>query len=119
MANSFKQEDATNYIEGLKGFMSFYYDLNLKKLSNNPLKYKLYGFVLEEHFNQLKQFFDSLPSDQKVLIDVSNIDAIAGTFDSLLKESVEKNKSVIWYHPNEQSLNRLQHAGVSDSNIQR
>ncbi len=40
---SFSEEKTVNYIEQLEGYFSF--GLGLKKISDNPLKYKIYGSI--------------------------------------------------------------------------
>jgi hypothetical protein len=112
---AYSDEMLVNYFEQLEQY--FPHGLGLKKMSDNPLKYKLYGYIYIEYKKQLDSFFDSLPHSKKVFIDMANFNGMDMWSESLIEEYVKKNKKIYWINPTDPTLVHLYDAGVRNSHI--
>jgi hypothetical protein len=113
--NAYNDEIFINYFESLEQY--FPHRLGLKKISDTPLKYKLYGDIYIEYEQQLENFFDSLPHNEKVFIDMSNFEGMDGFSESIIEDYVSKNKKIYWINPTDPALLHLYDAGVRNSHI--
>jgi len=112
---SFTNDTTISYLEQLKQY--FPHNLGLKKLSNNPLKYKLYGSITEPDSLQLCEFFNSLPNDQKTFIDISNYTNMGIMFYPIIKDYCDRNQKIYWINPNYSALVALYKIGIRQQNI--
>jgi hypothetical protein len=113
--SAYYDETPVNYLELLEQY--FPHELGLKKISDNPLKYKLYGDVSSDEEPQFEHFFESLPHGEKVFIDMSNFGGMGTMFDSILEDYVTQNKKLYWINPTDSALRHLYDAGVRNSHI--
>jgi len=112
---SFPEERATNYFEQLEGYFSF--GLGLKKTSDDPLKYKLYGSISSHEEKEITNFINDLPFDKPVFIDLSNFNGMGTMYYPLFKSLIEKNSSIFWEKPSPKGLQQLYEIGIPTKNI--
>jgi hypothetical protein len=115
LCKSFPEEKIINYIEQLEGYFPF--GLGLKKISDNPLKYKLYGAITSHEEKEITSFINNLPSDRDVFIDLSNFNGMGTMFYPLFKSLTAKNKRIYWVKPSPKGLQQLCEIGVPMENI--
>ena len=112
---SFSEAKALNYIEQLEGYFSF--GLGLKKISNKPLKYKIYGSISSNEESEITSFIKTLPSNEDVFIDLSNFNGMGTMFYPLFKTLSKKDSKVFWVNPSEEGLRQLKEIEVPTKNI--
>ncbi|MEH0154520.1 hypothetical protein V6R21_10275 [Limibacter armeniacum] len=95
----------------------FDFRLGLKKLSNDPLTYKLYGSISVDEADELYDFFDSLPIDKVVLIDMSNFNGMGTMFDEDFLELSESHKKVTWINCSKGAKDTLERSGIKSKRI--
>jgi hypothetical protein len=117
MNTAFKDEKTINYIEQLEQY--FPHQLGLKKLSDKPLKYKLYGDISSDDSSELESFFESLPHNRDTFIDVSNFGGMGTMFYDDIKDYCDKNKRIYWVNPNKRALVVLNKIGIHNENIKQ
>lgn len=115
LCKSFPQEKSINYIEQLEGYFPF--GLGLKKISDDPLKYKLYGAISSSEEKEITCFINDLPSGKDIFIDLSNFNRMGTMFYPLFKSLADKNKRVYWVKPSPKGLQQLCEIGVPMENI--
>lgn len=113
MYSHFKTGQIDNYIELLEQY--FPHQLGLIKLSEKPLKYKLYGDIPE--LDEFNSFIQSLPLKRDVYIDLSNFLGGGGQFYDDVEDTAAKNKHIYWLNPKVSIAKKLKEAGVSSSRI--
>ncbi len=109
------ESEITQYIETLESYFEF--GLGLKQLSNKPLKYKLYGNITTKNEKDLIRFLESLPTNIKVNLDLSNLFSIDQSLLSLLKKYIYQNPNIYFENPNHRALVELNRMGVREENI--
>lgn len=112
---SFPEERAIKYIEQLEGYFSF--GLGLKIISDDPLKYRIYGSISSNEEKEITNFINSLPFDKDIFIDLSNFNGMGAMFYPLFKSLIEKNKRVYWVKPSPEGLKHLCEIEVPSENI--
>jgi hypothetical protein len=117
MNQYFKNELTINYIERLEGYFGF--GLGLKKLSNRPLTFKLYGFISLAEENDLIVFFDSLPKDRKVFIDMSNFGGMGTRFYENFIELNKTHNNIYWTNCSESVKKELMSLGFKESKFKQ
>jgi hypothetical protein len=115
LSKSFPEEKSINYIEQLEVYFPF--GLGLKKISDDPLKYKLYGAISSNEEKEITSFINDLPSGKDVFIDLSNFNGMGTMFYPLFKSLADKNKRVYWLKPSPIGLQQLCEIGVPIENI--
>ncbi len=115
LSKSFPEEKSINYIEQLEGY--FHFGLGIKKISDDPLKYKLYGAITSSEEKEITNFMNNLPFDKDVFIDLSNFNGMGSMFYPLFKSLTDKNKRVYWVKPSPKGLQHLCEIGVPMENI--
>lgn len=94
MYKSFSDNNVVNYLEELESYFAF--SSGIRKISNNPIKYRLYGFLSIRRKTEIKNLIDALPSDQKIIIDLSNFEGMNKIFYPSFKHLKKRNDSVFW-----------------------
>jgi hypothetical protein len=112
---AFRDETSVQYFELLEQY--FPHGLGLKKISDVPLKYKLYGSIDNDDDSALENFFESLPHDKKTFIDMSNFWGRGTMYDDTIEDYVKANKKIYWVNPTDPALRHLYDAGVRNSHI--
>jgi len=110
MYRQFKNQKTINYLEQLEQYFDF--GLGLRKLQDNPLMYKLYGSISANERNELYKFFDSLPVNKKVYIDMSNFNDMGTMFDKDFLDLSESHKLISWTNCSESAKNTLKRAKI-------
>lgn len=113
--NAYHDDISVNYFELLEQY--FPHELGLKKISDNPLKYKLYGSISVDEDSLFEHFFESLPHHKKIFIDMSNFEGMGTMFDSILEDYVGENKNLYWINPTDSALIHLYESRVHNSHI--
>lgn len=112
MYEQFKSQESINYLEQLEQYFDF--GLGLRKLNDNPLTYKLYGSISSNELEELYVFFDSLPIDKVVNIDMSNFNGMGTMFDEDFLELSETHDLIRWVNCSEGAKRTLKRAGIND-----
>ena len=94
MNKYFKEEIEMVYIEHLEEYFNM--GLPFKKISDNPLKYRLYGTILYDNKIALSNFMDSLPTDKSIIINASNFSGIEQNLQSEFLELINQHPHIIW-----------------------
>jgi len=112
---AFQDQTSVEYFELLEQY--FPHGLGVKKISDVPLKYKLYGSIDSDDDSAIENFFESLPHDKKVFIDMSNFSGMGTMYDDVIEDYVSANKKIYWVNPTDPALRHLYDAGVRNSHI--
>lgn len=93
-------------------------DFPIIKLSDDPLKYRLYGRVYECCFEEVRGLFDGFPKDNITYIEVSRFYTINShdTFYAILRDEIAKRENIRWI-VNEQQIDELTSLGIPRKNI--
>ncbi len=110
MYNSYSNTKTIDYLEQLEQYFDF--GLGLRKLNDDPLTYKLYGSISANEVDELYAFFDSLPVDKKVYIDMSNFNGMGTMFDEDFLELSETHRLVTWINCSENAKMTLKRAEI-------
>jgi hypothetical protein len=78
------------------------------------LTYKLYGSISSNELEELYVFFDSLPIDKEVNIDMSNFNGLGTMFDEDFLELSETHDLIRWVNCSEGAKRILKRAGIND-----
>jgi hypothetical protein len=110
----FTKEVEVNYIEKLEQYFDFGFPL--KTLSNDPKIYKLYGGLsyFKETEISLNNFIDSFPTEQPVIIDMSNFQRMGSIFYPHFRRLLTKNDKIKWVAI---EIDQLADIGVKKENI--
>lgn len=116
MYEHFDKAETTAYIERLEQYFDF--GLGLKKMSDNPLVYKLYGSLTSSEEDEINKFFNSLPQKEKVTIDVTNLSGMGTMFYEIIGELVTEKTNLYWsVKYNTPALYHLRKIGILDEYI--
>jgi hypothetical protein len=115
MNKYFTEKRMVEYFEQLEGYFNF--GLGLKKLKDDPLTYKIYGYISVWEEDEVEKFLNSLPTDQKVIIDLSNFNGMGAIYYPLFRKTIREVNSLYWYMPNEEGLKDLEEIGVLKEKI--
>ncbi len=110
MYKQFDNQNTTNYMELLEQYFDF--GLGLRKLNDNPLTYKLYGTISSNELEELYAFFESLPIDERVYIDMSNFNGMGTMFDEDFLELSESHKLITWINCSVSAKQTLKRAEI-------
>ncbi|WP_439185896.1 hypothetical protein [Carboxylicivirga taeanensis] len=110
MYTKFNKQKTVTYLEQLEQYFDF--GLGLRKLHDNPLTFKLYGSISSNELDELYAFFDSLPVDKKVFIDMSNFNGMGTMFDEDFLELSESHKLIKWINCSENAKLTLKRAEI-------
>lgn len=113
--STFKKSETVKYVERLGN--SFDVGLGLKKLSERPLKYKLYGSLSSDYENELLDFFSKLPTDKKIIFDFSNISFIDANIYKSFKSIYDLNPKIKWINCSDFLKEKLLLAGIKLKSI--
>ncbi|WP_295674724.1 hypothetical protein [uncultured Mucilaginibacter sp.] len=113
--STFTEQKMINYVEQLEQY--FPHQLGLKKLSDQPLIYKLFGSISSDEADEFYDFLDKLPSHQKVIIDMSNFSGMGTMFYDAFDEFHINRKNVYWLNPTSQALINLNKLGIQNRKI--
>jgi hypothetical protein len=117
MNQYFKNELTITYIERLEGYFGF--GLGLKKLSDRPLTFKIYGVISLAEENDLIVFFDSLPKDRKIFIDMSNFSGMGTHFYENFIELNKTHNNIYWTNCSESVKKELMTLGFKESKFKK
>jgi hypothetical protein len=91
----FNSGSDTRYIEDLEGYFDFGFPI--KKTSDNPLTFHVYGHIGDFPRTALKDFVAGLPTDGRVVMDLTNLGSVPPVYyDAFYQGIFQKNKSVEW-----------------------
>jgi hypothetical protein len=110
MYTQFHSQKTINYLEQLEQYFDF--GLGLRKLHDKPLTYKLYGSISANEMDELYAFFDSLPIDKKVFIDMSNFNGMGTMFDEDFLELSESHRLITWINCSENAKMTLKRSEI-------
>ena len=108
--NAFSGQNTINYLEQLQQY--FPHGLGLKKLSDNPLTYKLFGSITSDDEDSLEVFLKNLPLNKKVIIDMSNYSGMGTMFYDDFDQYCAHNTNIYWLNPTFQGLIDLYKIGI-------
>jgi hypothetical protein len=109
------EEEVVNYLEHLQQY--FPHKLGLKKISNKPLTYKLYGAITSDEADELEVFLKELPLNEKVVIDMSNYWRMGTMFYGDFEEYCVSKKNIYWLNPSSNALEDLHKIGIKNKYI--
>jgi hypothetical protein len=90
----------------------------IRKLSSDPLKYRLYGRVYTCCYEDVEKLFNSFPQDEITYIEVSRFYTINShdEFYVMLRDDFSKRANIRWI-VNEGQINELTSLGIPRKNI--
>ena len=115
MFTHFSKLETRTYLEQLEQYFDF--GLGLKKLDDNPLTYKLYGSISANETGELYDFFDSLPSDEIILIEMSNFSGMGTMFDEDFLDLSESHSKLTWVNCSKAAKDALKRSGIKRKKI--
>jgi hypothetical protein len=89
-----KDTKSKEYLESLEQYFDF--GLPCKKISDNPYEVRIYGSLSSDEEQELTNFIQAIPSDQPVVIDMTNFEGMGTMFYPLFKSLIKRNKQIIW-----------------------
>jgi len=113
MNATFQKPKTINYIEKLEGY--FYFGIGLKKLSESPLTYKMYGFPWNSE--EFGNFMSQLPMDKEIIFDLSNAEILNAKLYKIVKTLCDKNREIKWINCSDEEKKLLIEAGIKASSI--
>ncbi|MTK53554.1 hypothetical protein [Paludibacter sp.] len=116
MSNSFTDTATVIYQERLEQYFDF--GLGLKKIKDKPLQYKLYGSITEDKGEQLRSFFEKLPKNKLVYIDMSNFEGMGTMFEDDFLDVTETHKHLFWIKCSPIAKKMLERAEIASNRIQ-
>lgn len=115
MYSTFNKPETINYLENLEGYFAF--GLGLKKLSESPLTYKMYGSISSNKEKELSDFFSELPTDKEIYFDMSNFRGMGTMFYESFKTLCQRNKNIYWINCSGAAKKQLSEAGIPMTSI--
>jgi len=115
MYSSFTKPETITYVEQLEGY--FPLGLGVKKLSESPLSYKLYGSISSNEKKELSDFFRQLPTDKEIYFDMSNFNGMGTMFYESFKTLCERNRAIYWINCSAAAKRHLSNAGIVSTSI--
>lgn len=112
---TFTDKKSIDYTEQLQQY--FPHGLGLKKLSDKPLVYKLYGDISSDEEDELYAFLRKLPKQKRVLVDMSNFSGMGGMFYDAFEEYCVNNKNIYWLNPSDYGLFQMYKIGIPNRQI--
>jgi len=110
MNENFKNIETIVYIEQLEQYFNF--GLGLKRLSEDPPIYVLYGDISISEEEELIQFLNSLPVDSEAFIDMSNFNGMATILYPEFKKACENKRKIFWINCTEKAYEQLTEIGI-------
>ena len=89
-----KDTKSKEYLESLEQYFDF--GLPCKKISDRPYEVRIYGSLSSDEEQELTKFIQAIPSDQPVVIDMTNFEGMGTMFYPLFKSLIKRNKQIIW-----------------------
>ena len=86
-----------NYIENVQDYLS--YGLGIKIKSENPIVIKMYGGYSIDDATKLQSFFDSLPRNKPVIMDMSNFGGMGTILHDYFAVCDGTHEKMIWVTP--------------------
>ena len=111
----FTEQRMINYVEQLEQY--FPHQLGLKKLSDEPLTYKLFGSITSNEKDELYNFLQSMPLNRKIIIDMSNYSRMGSMFFDEFNQYCASNRNIYWLNPTYQGLIDLYKIGIPNQQI--
>ncbi|WP_066627874.1 hypothetical protein [Labilibacter marinus] len=116
ITTNFKCDTVINYMESIEGYFDF--GLGLKKISNDPKIFKLYGSLTSSYEKEIVDFFSNLPMDEDVTIDLTNLSGMGTMYYSIVRNLIAGYDKLYWkVDYNTPALYHLRKIGVPDSLI--
>jgi hypothetical protein len=110
MNRAFIDVAIVNYNEQLEQY--FPHRLGVKKISDTPLMYKLYGSISDGQEDELVAFLKSLPRHKRVIIDMSNFSGMGTMFYDDFEEYCVHRKNIYWLDPSGSALINMYKIGI-------
>ncbi|WP_298321382.1 hypothetical protein [uncultured Aquimarina sp.] len=104
--NSFKHGPVLNHIELIQGYFGI--GKQWKITNKNPLTIRLFGSLSIHEKEGLIDFFQTLNSNEFLILDIRNLDGMGSTFHECFKKLIDRMKVVYWLVQNKENelLNR-------------
>lgn len=104
------------YFESLEEYFDF--GLPCEVTATHPCEVRIHGVISadEKWLKDLQAFLQQLPTDQPILIDLTNSHGVAWPYFPLFHALLARNKRVIWV-PSQAALTDIQQMGVPASHI--
>ena len=104
------------YFESLEEY--FHFGLPCEITSTAPCEVRIHGVIYsdEEWLKNLQAFLQQLPTDQPVLIDMTNSRGMAWDCHPLFRKFLARNSRVVWV-PSREALENLEKIGVPPGHI--
>ncbi len=115
MYKTFTKPETINYLEQLEEY--FPLGLGLKKLSESPLTYKLYGRITYNEAKELSDFFGGLPTDKEIYFDMSNFNGMFPVTYESFKTLSQRNQNIFWINCSDAAKKQLTNAGIVATSI--
>lgn len=116
ITRNFQCDTVVNYMESIEKYFDF--GLGLKKTSNEPAIFKLYGSLTSAHEQEIIDFFSKIPKDKNVTIDLTNLAGMGTMYYSIIGDLIAEYDKLYWnVDCNTSALYHLRKIGVSDDFI--
>lgn len=115
MYNVFQKQPTLVYLENLE--QNFEFGMGLRKLSDDPLTYKVYGSITARDSDVFYNFMMSLTPQTPTYIDMSNFKSMGTLYYDALESITRQNPEIYWINCNQIAERHLKNAGVDHSKI--
>jgi hypothetical protein len=88
------KKNAQEYFESLEQYFDF--GLPCKKIRDKPYEIRIYGTLSSSEEQALTKFIHDIPSNQSVIIDMTNFGSMGTMFYPLFRSLIKRNKQLIW-----------------------
>jgi hypothetical protein len=106
------KKNAQEYFESLEQYFDF--GLPCQKIRDKPYEVRIYGSLSSSEEQALTKFIHDIPSNQPVIIDMTNFGSMGTMFYPLFRSLIKRNKQLIWATT---YTTQLKEIGVESSHI--
>jgi hypothetical protein len=106
------KKNAQEYFESLEQYFDF--GLPCQKIRDKPYEVRIYGSLSSSEEKALTKFIHDIPSNQPVIIDMTNFGSMGTMFYPLFRSLMKRNKQLIWATT---YTTQLKEIGVDSSHI--
>ena len=88
------EKKAIFYLDKLEDFFDFGLPFRISKI--HPLEIRIYNTLEGKYWQEFSKFIDSLPSNQPILIDLSNLKWMDEGYYPFIQNLIKRNNQIIW-----------------------
>lgn len=111
----FQARQAVEYVESLEQYFDF--GLPCQVTRRDPYEVRLYGHLSSDEESALTEFVYQLPTNQPILIDVTNFGGMGTMFYPLFRSLLARNPHIVWVVNPASRNSQLQEIGVAASRM--